>query len=97
MKKILAVILTFVYVFSALPAFSNCERCEGDCEAKQIKTEDHQRTTTASFKLEPLAPVIDVYGGQVQVDAGGTMGVYGYTLILSSKIPLFVRYCNFRI
>lgn len=98
MKRILASILAFVYLVVAIPAVYGQSECEGGCEeVKQVKTEEHHRTTTASFKLEPLAPVIRVYGGQVRVDADVAADDCGYALILSDKIPLFVRHCNFRI
>jgi len=98
MKRILASILAFVYLVVAIPAVYGQSECEGGCEeVKQVKTEEHHRTTTSFFKLEPLAPVIGVYEGLVQVDAGASSGDCGYALILSGKIPLFIRYCNFRI
>jgi len=98
MKRFLAFILAFVYLVVAIPAVCGQLDCEGGCdEIKQVKTEDHHRTTTASFKLDPLAPPVGMRSGQVQVDVGIMADPCRYAFLFSNKIPLFVRHCNFRI
>ena len=98
MKRILASILAFIYLLVAIPAVYGQPDCEGGCdEIKQVKTEDHHRTTTAGFKLDPLAPAVGMRSGQVQVAVDVMADPSRYAFLFSNKIPLFVRHCNFRI
>jgi|SRR6186713_2554358 len=98
MKRILASILAFIYLLVAIPAVYGQNDCESGCdEMKQVKTEDHHRVTSASFRLDPLAPVAGMRVSQAQVKVGLTAGPSRYVSVFLNEIPLFVRHCHFRI
>lgn len=97
MKKLLVFILALVYLFAAMPAVCSWSNCEGDCEELYVGAEDHQGASASYVKLLPMAPALN---GERYFETS-VSEVSGYSFyeapLIAGAVPLFVRYCHFRI